>query len=332
MKDRKKLSLIIILLSAMIVILSALLVYFIHIANSSDDFDGLENSYKQVQEQLSSYQNEISEKNSQIEFFSSSLDEQKSVYESEKSELNKKIDDLNGKIKKYQSTSETVNYGSAVSDMKPAADSKTVYLTFDDGPSPNTLKIIDVLNSYNIKATFFVKNNPQYNSYMKNIVNSGNAIALHTYSHDYKTIYTSDEAFYNDLQNISDLVFFETGVRSNIMRFPGGSSNTVSKKYNTETGIMTRLTQGVTEKGYLYFDWNCSSGDASSNSLPKDDIVANCKKVPSAKNVIVLMHDTGAKQTTVEALPEIIEFYNSCGYAFDIITQSTVPVHHKVNN
>lgn len=332
MKDRKKLSLIIILLSAVIVILSALLVYFIHISKSSDDFNGLENSYKQVQDELSSYINEISEKNSQIEFFSNSLDEQKAVYESEKSELNKKIDDLNGQIKKYQSTSVSVNYGSAVSDIKPMGESKTVYLTFDDGPSPNTLKIIDVLNSYSIKATFFVKNNPEYNSYMKNIVNSGNAIALHTYSHDYKTIYTSDEAFYTDLQNISDLVFFETGVRSNIMRFPGGSSNTVSKKYNIESGIMTRLTQGVTEKGYLYFDWNCSSGDASSNSLPKEDIVSNCKKVPSAKNVIVLMHDTGAKQTTVEALPEIIEFYKSCGYSFDIITQSTVPVHHKVNN
>ena len=205
----------------------------------------------------------------------------------------------------------------------------SVYLTFDDGPSPNTPRIISILNSYGIKATFFVKNT-SYNDYMKDIVNNGNVIALHSYTHDYKMIYSSDEAFYQDLQNISDLVYLQTGVRSNIMRFPGGGSNTVSKKYSP--GIMTRLTQGVAERGYIYYDWNCSSGDAMKNTVPKETIVANCKKVPSASNVIVLLHDTGAKNTTVDALPEVIEYYLSCGYTFSTITADTPPVHHKVNN
>ena len=271
-----------------------------------------------IMNSFSNIQNELSQKNDEIS-------EQNSIHESEKEELNRKISDLNRQIslKREQSAA------AALLNPSPGSGGKTIYLTFDDGPSPNTPRIISILNSYGIKATFFVKNT-SYNDYMKDIVNNGNVIALHSYTHDYKTIYSSDEAFYQDLQNISDLVYLQTGVRSNIMRFPGGGSNTVSKKYSP--GIMTRLTQGVAERGYVYYDWNCSSGDAMKNTVPKETIVASCKKVPSASNVIVLLHDTGAKNTTVEALPEIIEYYLSCGYTFSTITADTPPVHHKVNN
>lgn len=250
-----------------------------------------------------------------------SLSEQESLFADEKGSLNGEISKLNEQVSlKREQESRALAEANA---------GKVVYLTFDDGPSPNTPRIISILNSYGIKATFFVKNT-SYNGYMKDIVDNGNVIALHSYTHDYKKIYSSDEAFYQDLQDISDLVYLQTGVRSNIMRFPGGGSNTVSKKYNP--GIMTRLTQGVAERGYIYYDWNCSSGDAVKNTVPKDTIVANCKKVPAAKNVIVLLHDTEAKGTTVEALPEIIEYYQSCGYTFSTITADTPPVHHKVNN
>lgn len=314
MKANRK-NIIITILSVAVVVLTVLLVVV------AFHFKEIKANDADIMNSFSNIQNELSQKNDEIS-------EQNSIHESEKEELNRKISDLNRQVslkRKQQAESAAV----ALPNPSPESGGKTIYLTFDDGPSPNTPRIISILNSYGIKATFFVKNT-SYNGYMKDIVDNGNVIALHSYTHDYKRIYSSDEAFYQDLQDISDLVYLQTGVRSNIMRFPGGGSNTVSKKYSP--GIMTRLTQGVADRGYIYYDWNCSSGDAIKNTVPKDTIVANCKRVPAAKNVIVLLHDTDAKSTTVEALPEIIEYYQSCGYTFSTITADTPPVHHKVNN
>lgn len=314
MKANRK-NIIITILSVAVVILTVLFVVF------AFRFKEIKANDADIMNSFSNIQNELSQKNDEIS-------EQNSIHESEKEELNRKISDLNRQVS-LKRKQQAESAAAALPNPSPGSGGKTIYLTFDDGPSPNTPRIISILNSYGIKATFFVKNT-SYNGYMKDIVDNGNVIALHSYTHDYKKIYSSDEAFYQDLQDISDLVYLQTGVRSNIMRFPGGGSNTVSKKYNP--GIMTRLTQGVAERGYIYYDWNCSSGDAVKNTVPKDTIVANCKKVPAAKNVIVLLHDTEAKGTTVDALPEIIEYYQSCGYTFSTITADTPPVHHKVNN
>lgn len=314
MKANRK-NIIITILSVAVVILTVLLVVV------AFHFKEIKANDADIMNSFSNIQNELSQKNDEIS-------EQNSIHESEKEELNRKISDLNRQVS-LKRKQQAESAAAALPNPSPESGGKTIYLTFDDGPSPNTPRIISILNSYGIKATFFVKNT-SYNGYMKDIVDNGNVIALHSYTHDYKRIYSSDEAFYQDLQDISDLVYLQTGVRSNIMRFPGGGSNTVSKKYSP--GIMTRLTQGVADRGYIYYDWNCSSGDAIKNTVPKDTIVANCKRVPAAKNVIVLLHDTEAKGTTVEALPEIIEYYQSCGYTFSTITADTPPVHHKVNN
>lgn len=314
MKANRK-NIIITILSVAVVVLTVLLVVV------AFHFKEIKASDADIMNSFSNIQNELSQKNDEIS-------EQNSIHESEKEELNRKISDLNRQVS-LKRKQQAESAAAALPNPSPESGGKTIYLTFDDGPSPNTPRIISILNSYGIKATFFVKNT-SYNGYMKDIVDNGNVIALHSYTHDYKRIYSSDEAFYQDLQDISDLVYLQTGVRSNIMRFPGGGSNTVSKKYSP--GIMTRLTQGVADRGYIYYDWNCSSGDAIKNTVPKDTIVANCKRVPAAKNVIVLLHDTDAKSTTVEALPEIIEYYQSCGYTFSTITADTPPVHHKVNN
>ena len=314
MKANRK-NIIITILSVAVVILTVLFVVF------AFRFKEIKANDADIINSFSNIQNELSQKNDEIS-------EQNSIHESEKEELNRKISDLNRQVS-LKRKQQAESAAAALPNPSPESGGKTIYLTFDDGPSPNTPRIISILNSYGIKATFFVKNT-SYNGYMKDIVDNGNVIALHSYTHDYKRIYSSDEAFYQDLQDISDLVYLQTGVRSNIMRFPGGGSNTVSKKYSP--GIMTRLTQGVADRGYIYYDWNCSSGDAIKNTVPKDTIVANCKRVPAAKNVIVLLHDTDAKGTTVEALPEIIEYYQSCGYTFSTITADTPPVHHKVNN
>ena len=209
-------------------------------------------------------------------------------------------------------------------------DRKVVYLTFDDGPSAHTDKILEILNEYNAKATFFVTgNNQKHNDVLKRIVGQGSVVALHTYTHNYAEVYASEEAYFKDLQKISDMVKEATGVESKLIRFPGGSSNTVSKQYCP--GLMTKLTKAVQEKGYQYFDWNCDSTDASGNNVPVKTLVENATS-SSARHINILMHDTDAKGTTVEALPDIIKHYRSQGYAFEALTVDSYPAHHSVNN
>lgn len=208
---------------------------------------------------------------------------------------------------------------------------KTVYLTFDDGPSKNTPKVLEVLRNYGVKATFFVIDGKGYNKYMKDIVNEGHAIGLHSETHDYKKIYSSLDAYLKDLSNIAKIVKDETGVDSRIVRFPGGSSNTVSKKYCR--GIISKSAQRVHNMGYEYFDWNCDSGDAAGNNVPVSKLVENIKiSNPGSSRVIVLMHDAGNKSTTPQALPQIIEYFKSKGYSFGVLTEKVTPVHHKIAN
>lgn len=207
---------------------------------------------------------------------------------------------------------------------------KVVYLTFDDGPSAHTDKILEILDKYNARATFFVTgNNQKHNDVLKRIVDQGSVVALHTYTHNYAEVYASEDAYFADLQKISDMVEEATGVKSKLIRFPGGSSNTVSAEYCP--GLMTKLTQAVQEKGYQYFDWNCDSTDASGNNIPVDTIVDNATS-STAQHINILMHDTDAKGTTVEALPDIIEYYRDQGYAFEALTVDSYGAHHSVNN
>lgn len=207
---------------------------------------------------------------------------------------------------------------------------KVVYLTFDDGPSENTAKVLDVLDKYGAKATFFVTgNNRQHDDLIKRAHAEGHAIGLHTYTHDYEDVYASKDAYYKDLKKISDLVEKLTGEKSMLIRFPGGSSNTVSTKYTK--GIMTDLTKEVQEKGYQYFDWNCDSTDASGNNVPVKTLVKNATS-GVGDHINILMHDTDAKDTTVEALPDIIEYYREKGYSFRALTVDSFAPHHHVNN
>ncbi len=206
---------------------------------------------------------------------------------------------------------------------------KIAYLTFDDGPSENTEKILDILDGYGVKATFFVISKKNQDKGYKMIVDRGHTIALHSYTHTYSKIYKSEEAYFDDLAKISDKVYNLTGVRSTIIRFPGGSSNTVHRKYCK--GLMKKLKTAVTEKGYVYHDWNVDSGDATGSNVAVETLVNNVKKGAKGRDVIdILMHDTGkSKQTTVEALPEIIEYLLSEGYTILPITADTQPIQHK---
>lgn len=210
------------------------------------------------------------------------------------------------------------------------ASSGICYLTFDDGPSDNTLKILDVLDSYGIKATFFVIGTAN-RSYMSQITSRGHAIGLHSANHRYDVIYDDINSYLKDIKKISDIVYKQTGIRSNIMRFPGGSSNKVSESYCR--GIMSDLAVRMPKLGYSYFDWNVDSGDADAVSVPKDTIVNRVLTGAKGKgSICVLMHDTAAKTTTVEALPDIIEGLDAMGFRFAPITAETYGFHQNINN
>ncbi len=205
---------------------------------------------------------------------------------------------------------------------------KVAYLTFDDGPSENTEKILDILDRYNVKATFFVIYHKNMESKYKEIADRGHTVALHSYTHNYKKVYASEKAFFDDLSKIHDYVYSVTGVDSKIIRFPGGSSNTISNKYCK--GIMKNLKKDVLERGYIYHDWNVDSTDAKGNNRDPEVLLNNVKSgLGSKKNVNILMHDTGkSKQTTVQALPSIIEYVRSQGYEMERITEDSKVIKH----
>ena len=210
------------------------------------------------------------------------------------------------------------------------SNEKVVYLTFDDGPSENTKKIMDILAKYNAKATFFVTGrNQKYNYLIKDAYNAGHTIGLHTYSHDYQTVYSSVEAYFDDLNKVGQMVKNEIGFVPHYIRFPGGSSNTISRKYCQ--GIMSTLTKEVIEKGYQYYDWNGDSTDASRNHVAVDKLIRN-GTLCHDNNVMILCHDTQAKDTTVQALPAIIEHYRNLGYTFKGIDDTTFTPHRGVYN
>lgn len=205
-----------------------------------------------------------------------------------------------------------------------------IYLTFDDGPSSTTSTILDILKKENVKATFFVVNfSSGYEPVIKRIVNEGHTIALHSYTHNYKLIYSSENAYYDDLLKLKEKVKNVTGVESNIIRFPGGSSNTVSM-FNR--GIMSLLTKSVKENGYHYFDWNVDSRDAGGARNSTEVYNNVMKNLNKNRNNIVLMHDSHNNNKTVEALESIIKDAKNKGYKFSNITMNTPMVTHGVNN
>jgi len=176
-----------------------------------------------------------------------------------------------------------------------------------------------ILKRNNIKGTFFViGQNPDL---YKRIVDEGHAIGIHTYSHEYKQVYASVDAFFADLYKLRDLIKEKTGVDPKVTRFPGGSSTTrVSKPI--KQAIINRLTK----EGYVYQDWNCDSTDASGNKVPVEKLVKN--GVCNVREVNLLMHDAYAKTTTVEALQKIIDAYKAKGYIFEVLTVDSPKFQH----
>lgn len=231
-------------------------------------------------------------------------------------------------VEKQRAKASSVQPGVPVGTEEPTDDDKVVYLTFDDGPSENTKKILDILAEYNAKATFFITGaNEQCRSYIKEAYEAGHTIGLHTYTHDYDKVYKSDEAYFDDLEQVGQVAKEQIGFVPCFIRFPGGSSNMISAEYNK--GIMTRLVKSVQEKGYQYYDWNLDSGDAA--GCGKEEIEQNAT-TDKIHHVMILFHDTQTKDATVEALPYILKYYTDQGYEFRAIDRDSYVSHHDVQN
>lgn len=205
---------------------------------------------------------------------------------------------------------------------------KVIYLTFDDGPGYYTTKILDILNKYNVKATFFVTNQfPSYTHLIKEEYEKGHKIAVHTYTHKYDVYYSIDN-YFNDSNKMNEIIKTYTGSYTNLFRFPGGSSNTISKSYNK--GIMKKLAKEMENNGYIYYDWNVSSADASvsaTSSQIYNNVVNGVKKCTKC---VVLMHDI--KGTTANALDNILETLTNEGYTFATLNETSPTAHHGINN
>ncbi len=200
-----------------------------------------------------------------------------------------------------------------------------VYLTFDDGPSENTAKILDILKEKNIKATFFVtgQEEEEAKALYQRIVDEGHTLGMHSFSHKYDVIYKSLDAFVEDMNRLQTYLEEVTGVTPTIMRFPGGSSNQVS---NVD---IKELIRYVKEQGITYYDWNVVSGDATSQVYTPDELVANVMDdVVKYHTSVVLMHDSSAKASTVEALQPMIEQLQNLGAELLPIDETTKPIQH----
>lgn len=206
-----------------------------------------------------------------------------------------------------------------------------IYLTFDDGPTATTKSVLDILKEEQVKATFFVINHAtDYDYLIKRAYDEGHTIGLHSYSHNYAQIYQSADAFFQDLSAIQSKVKSIIGVDPYITRFPGGTSNSISKKYSV--GIMTYLASEVEKRGYRYYDWNIESGD-SGGAKTADDVYRNViNGLRHDRTNIVLLHDFANNSKTVEALRDIIQYGKRNGYQFSAINESTPLVRHRVNN
>lgn len=210
--------------------------------------------------------------------------------------------------------------------VNPADGQRVVYLTFDDGPSEHTARLLDVLKKYNVKATFFVTGYGD-DAMIRREFDEGHTVALHTNTHNYAYLYSSDAAYFEDLYAVRDRVQRITGVAPSLIRFPGGSSNTISAVYSA--GIMSRLVGEVGRRGFAYADWNVSSGDAG-GAQSADAVYNNVISRLGEGQYVVLQHDT--KGFSVDAVESIVQFGLRNGYTFMAMTPDSYLAHHGVNN
>lgn len=200
---------------------------------------------------------------------------------------------------------------------------KTVYLTFDDGPSPHTDQVLEILREEEVPATFFVlgQQAKRYPEMIRRIADGGHVLGNHTYNHDYDALYDSFGHFWKQVKATEEVLREITGTRTPLVRAPGGTYGHFDKTY------FNLMEQG----GYKVFDWNVDSGDSKRRGVPASEIIANVKNTKLQDQIIVLMHDGGGHEQTVKALPEIIHYYKKLGYEFGTLSAEQQPVQFSLD-
>ncbi|WP_435169262.1 polysaccharide deacetylase family protein [Paenibacillus glycanilyticus] len=214
-----------------------------------------------------------------------------------------------------------VNY--SAEEAKTAAAKPTVYLTFDDGPSEKTKEVLAILKREGVKGTFFMlgKEVKQYPDIARQVVKEGHAIGNHTYDHVYKELYSSFSAFAKQVMDTDDEIYKVTGIRTNLLRAPGGTFG------NFDQGYYDALAKA----GYIVNDWNVDSGDSTRVGVPAQEIVNTVKGSRLSGKVVVLMHDSSIHGESVKALPEVIDFFKNKGYQFAVLTDQVKPIQFRLS-
>lgn len=208
----------------------------------------------------------------------------------------------------------------------PSLPEKWVCLTFDDGPSKTTPDVLSALNAAGVHATFFVVAtgyNEKYLPLLTEAVSAGHQIALHSASHEYSDIYRSSDAYWEDIALLKERIAPYVDAESiRYLRFPGGSTNTVSRRYGGK-GLMKQLKAEVEQKGWHWVDWNVCAEDAVGGHPSAGTIYRNVvHETGQQTNCIVLMHDSSSTHTTAKALPDIIRWYADNGYTFLTVAEA----------
>lgn len=303
-------------------------------------YQDLNGRYQKLEIEASQLQENNSGLNEKLEDSAAKLEEKEKYIEGQKdyiSELSEQIQDF-GKEDSDEDSSQDSWYSpnkyeddpypnlyADKDDLPVQSGQKYVYLTFDDGPSSLTPKVLDLLDQYNAHATFFVvtTNNEEYAEYLSEIVKRGHTLGLHSYSHNYNQIYRSVDAFLEDYEKVYDWVYEETdGYSPCLFRFPGGSNNGSSYVVNN---IITEMER----RGFTHYDWNVSSGDGS-NLTTTENIIDNiCTNVGYVDNPVILMHDGSGKDATLAALPTVLQKLSDAGYEFRSLDQHSEPVQYR---
>lgn len=244
--------------------------------------------------------------------------------------LTQEKDSLASKVPAVQLGNDSFAYQSKYPEMKvaeapvqAATDPKAVYLTFDDGPSQNTATVLDALKATGAHATFFVvgKNIAGNEALLKRMTDEGHAVAIHTYAHDYKALYASVDAYLDDFNQTYEAIYAACGVYPTMFRFPGGSINA----YNAAN--YQQIIAEMTRRGFVYYDWSVSSEDAAGKKLTSEQIITNVVNgVAGTSHAIVLMHDSGDKTTTAQAVTGMVQQLTASGYTCKALNNTVKPV------
>ncbi|WNS41636.1 polysaccharide deacetylase family protein [Paenibacillus sp. MMS20-IR301] len=205
----------------------------------------------------------------------------------------------------------------------PSPGQKTVYLTFDDGPSAVTPEVLKILKQQDVKATFFVLGDQAASrpELINAIWEQGHAIGNHTYNHNYHDLYSSFTEFWRQIKQTEETVRVITGVRPQLVRAPGGTFGHFDATY------FYLLKQA----GYTVMDWTADSGDSSRRGVPSAEIVRNSVADLTSSRVILLLHDGSGHEQSAKALPAIIERYKAAGYQFEVLDAQSEPVQFRVS-